>query len=1482
MGNPSGGGHQAGQGETAGSARHFRGHPQPVVDDLGAVGAPQPPTVCSIPIRCATLNLGIGGLLNCTDDVAQLMQTHELDVLGVTETHIPSGSLVQDLGTEDGGLFSFLGPASTCAQLTSASSRPRGGVGLLFRCGSSLHAVSAVLMPDHDARVRQHVAWFTLELVDERATAIVHVGVVYIPPRTSDSSLLQCDDRFCCAANCARDHTAAIMQQIRDEGDLLSRGNTGQVLLLGDFNAMPPIVEGNWEYCTCRSAGAARNWRLLEPVLCPQRQVPYVLVNSTSTPLPTRIEPSSRADLHQTASILDLVLHQPASGSSVEDFWTEEVPGKDHWLVGFVFIAVATPMAVVARVVAGGPPLFVTKCTPETHSRCRLTRIAMVQTAHSDMQWTRASELYDSWWERMLEAGMGPTVEEVNSVAASVLRQCGLLLSRAAAEVQDPTLLQLLQERGGGVDVASVNHVLLHKISLCCRALKRTRAKLLQLGSRDNQDSARTIRAIAHRRGLLVTQQEALRAAQIESRSHSRELRRDQAAAIAALQAEAAEAHDAPFRLARILGAITRTPSEWRAGGRHSKAGARVRRPQEATFASLQQWRTYLEHKYSPNVPPVPAELLARLSVPVVDKHRMSLLDRDVAPAEVESALGQLRNEAAALAVPVRAFKQLSLAAPHSLQGLAIMLTSFLRGAPLPVDVTTVTLYPILKPGKDAGSKDNWRTIGFGTTVSRVLQTVIANRLKAFIVETKCLHRAQAGFLPKLSADMMCWLTTVITEDAVLAGSPQFNSFVDVKAAFASTSHLDVAQSLMRVGIQGDLASLIMSFLTQSHVYIAEDGFRCDSVPATLGLIEGCSFSPLLWNIVMDSLLCKLDTVVQALVDAGLDVAPLLDTASPLPATAYADDVRLIAHSIVVAQELLTATNDWMTEHGLQLGVASDKTAALISAALQRMGSHSALSALHVGDRELPLVSFYKYLGLLVHWKGVEASAKAHRAMVLSRIRSAIGHLRFSGIRQVRPNVGIIAYLTRVRPKLTYGLAMWGLCAPSGLTDLISDDYHAQSVLMNADGPLPHVVMNSLLCIPTLQCELDRCVVRLLLRLVALPEDDMYRSYLSRKCREWNAASAGGRDRLKDTWWPRALARLQRLDSSVTRTPASHCPYRDLGVRYADTIQRMLLEEEVESPSAPSVVGGHGALPADQDVAEGFVVDVVGDWRPAMLANLDRCMLYVTDWAAWCDNQLSISRMSSLVDTRDLVMGRPWDGRLPFLSRDRSVHQTYLMHLPAGTHYLFGHAHHDATCPWCKDDVVSVPHLLRDCIALMSGRQDAVSAMRQVAIDVGLMDVDTPDGVDAPGYTELWYHLMVGHPVPRRVGPRQLAFVDALIFPSMEVDAIARTARRPSVARPDLRRYYRVLDASKGFLITVLRRTQESFDVVRKSTFGARADPQVAAPIAECDAAEAQHRVNMKAARDAAREFARVNGGDAFGLVPTPPVKTATEKTGMV
>ena len=59
-----------------------------------------------------------------------------------------------------------------------------------------------------------------------------------------------------------------------------------------------------------------------------------------------------------------------------------------------------------------------------------------------------------------------------------------------------------------------------------------------------------------------------------------------------------------------------------------------------------------------------------------------------------------------------------------------------------------------------------------------------------------------------------------------------------------------------------------------------------------------------------------------------------------------------------------------MDANGLELGLGPDKTAGLLSAALQ----DNLANPLMVGERILPLVPTYKYLGVITHCDGPTVS----------------------------------------------------------------------------------------------------------------------------------------------------------------------------------------------------------------------------------------------------------------------------------------------------------------------------------------------------------------------------------------------------------------------------------------------------------------------------------------------------------------------------
>jgi hypothetical protein len=338
-----------------------------------------------------------------------------------------------------------------------------------------------------------------------------------------------------------------------------------------------------------------------------------------------------------------------------------------------------------------------------------------------------------------------------------------------------------------------------------------------------------------------------------------------------------------------------------------------------------------------------------------------------------------------------------------------------------------------------------------------------------------------------------------------------------------------------------------------------------------------------------------------------------------------------------------------------------------------------------------------------------------------------------------------------------------------------------QEVLLNAPSLSRHV-MRATLQIPSLQCDLSRGVLRLLLRVLKLPRESKFRQFLRELCWRWER-EGGPNSPLQGTWWPCALALLEALDTLQVRPPCG-CPFVDTTVRFSVVVRRLLLQvrstmEEVEDLSA-----------------------------------MEAALKYVTSWEDWCVTRAAVDSQTSLHEVRDLLADRSIDGRLPYLRGRRSSHQTYRTHLRGGTYYLLGHEHWRAPCPWCREQGVtlSVPHLLRECPFWYQERTVLQAAVKERAVALGMMLPSQPTVVEDTGkrVAMLWYRLIVGAAVPT-------SFLATTVFPGEAMGAALRLTPATPPSLEPLRQYLTLMDLSGPFLVKVLRSTQAVFGMAGRA-----------------------------------------------------------------
>ena len=77
---------------------------------------------------------------------------------------------------------------------------------------------------------------------------------------------------------------------------------------------------------------------------------------------------------------------------------------------------------------------------------------------------------------------------------------------------------------------------------------------------------------------------------------------------------------------------------------------------------------------------------------------------------------------------------------------------------------------------------------------------------------------------------------------------------IDVKKAFNKIQHPLMIKTLQKAGIEGTYLNIIKAMYDKSTANIILNGEKLKTFPLKSGIRQGCPFSPLLFNIVLEVL----------------------------------------------------------------------------------------------------------------------------------------------------------------------------------------------------------------------------------------------------------------------------------------------------------------------------------------------------------------------------------------------------------------------------------------------------------------------------------------------------------------------------------------------------------------------------------------------------------------------------------------------------
>lgn len=266
----------------------------------------------------------------------------------------------------------------------------------------------------------------------------------------------------------------------------------------------------------------------------------------------------------------------------------------------------------------------------------------------------------------------------------------------------------------------------------------------------------------------------------------------------------------------------------------------------------------------------------------------------------------------------------------------------------LPTQWKESTIFPLLKPGKDPHEPQAYRPISLTSVICKVMETMVANRLTAHLENNNYLSNCQSGFRNNRSTiDQIVRLESEIKK-AGLEKRILMAVFLDLEKAFDLMWRKGVLQKLVHFGIKGKMLTWIQDFLTGRKIRVRVATEHSDYRETENGSPQGSVLSPILFNLIINTLADELNS-------------------HPIKLSLFADDSLIWKTAkkprklILYLQNALDAIERWSDEWGFK--ISASKTSVVIFN--RRFSATDLIPRLQYKGKYLDYSKEAKFLGMI-------------------------------------------------------------------------------------------------------------------------------------------------------------------------------------------------------------------------------------------------------------------------------------------------------------------------------------------------------------------------------------------------------------------------------------------------------------------------------------------------------------------------------------